>query len=122
MQSWCAILVLVFYIIIPTYSLIKLLFKFDQLKVFSKDHFKRFGALYEGLAVKNGRKVMLEPIAFLIRRIFLAILVVFGSKTFIWQMIPLLLSNLIIMIITFATTSLTSVAERRLQTFAEMSI
>lgn len=121
MQSWVSILVLVSYILIPAYTLIKLLYKFDELKVFSKDLFTSFGALYEGLAVKNGRKVLLEPIAFLTRRIFLAILVVFGSKTFIWQMIPLLLSNLVIMIITFATESLTSAAERRLQTFAEMS-
>ena len=117
-----AIVVLALYISIPVFSILRLLFTFEKAKVNNSIHFAKFGALYEGLAVKHGRIVMIEPIAFLARRIFLPMLIIFGTKVFIYQMIWLLLTNLTIMIITLASSSLTSASERRLQTFAEMSI
>ena len=44
----------------------------------------QFGAFYEGQAIKRGRKVLLYPIIFLARRLFLVYLVVAGTKVFIY--------------------------------------
>ena len=99
-----AILSFAAYILIPTFTLAKLLINFEQVR--DRDFSAKFGAFYDGLSLKNGKKVLLEPVAFLARRIFLAFLIIYSTKTFIWQILPLLASNLAVMIITFTTGSL----------------
>lgn len=120
-QTWLAIAAFTIYVLIPLFTLVKLCRNFDQIK--EKEFSAQFGALYDDLAVKNGKKVLLEPIAFLLRRVFLAFLIIYGTKVFIWQMTAIFVSTLIVMIITFTTGSLANQpGKRRLQIFAEISI
>ena len=79
------------------------------------------GTLYDGLAVERGRAVMLEPITFLLRRLVLATLVIYGSKIFFVQMMLLILLNLFVIIITYSTRSLASKSMLNLQTVGEIT-
>ena len=121
MQSWSAILVFALYVLIPLYSLVNLLYNFKLVNRHEDEHFARYGMLYKGLKISHGRWVLLEPLSFLVRRIFLPVLIIYGPKVLIWQMISIIGSNLLVMIITFTTKSIASASERRLQTFAEIS-
>lgn len=76
LQTWIAIIVFMVYVLVPIYTLTRIILNFDKVK--DKDFIARFGELYGRLTIKNGRKVLLEPITFLIRRIFLVFLVIYG--------------------------------------------
>ena len=65
---------------------------------------------------------MLHPVAFLARRIFLALLIIYGTKYFIWQVTQLMLSTMLFMIITFATRAIESKVDLRLDIFADVCI
>ena len=49
-----------------------------------KEAKKRFGAFYEDRAIKRGRKVLLHPFGFLLRRIVLVYLVVAGPEELVF--------------------------------------
>ena len=84
MQSWLAISVFALYVLIPFFSLVKLMLNFEKVKLNQKSEMANFNSLFKGLNVKNGRKVLLEPIMYLVRRIFLVIMIINGPKIFIW--------------------------------------
>ena len=65
---------------------------------------------------------MLEPITFLLRRLLLALMLIEGPKVFLVQMVILLLTNLLVLVVTYTTDSLVSKYERRLQTLSEFTI
>ena len=50
----------------------------------TKEAKKSFGAFYEGRAIKRGRKVLLHPLGFLLRRIILVYLVMAGPEELIF--------------------------------------
>lgn len=84
MQSWLAISVFALYVLIPFFSLVKLMLNFEKVKLNQKSEMANFNSLFKGLNDKNGRKVLLEPIMYLVRRIFLVIMIINGLKIFIW--------------------------------------
>ena len=49
-----------------------------------KEAKKSFGAFYEDRAIKRGRKVLLHPLSFLLRRIVLVYLVVAGPEELVY--------------------------------------
>lgn len=59
----------------------------DKVRDKKAKKFKRScGAMYKGLDIKNGRKVLFQPISFLLRRFHLAILLIyFTNQTFMYQ-------------------------------------
>jgi hypothetical protein len=68
-------------IIIPFWIILKLTKKFDQLQSFK--YRIMFGDFYEELDLERGKKVFLQPIFFLLRRIQFAAMVLFVT-TFTW--------------------------------------
>mmetsp|Transcript_6439 Transcript_6439/g.8626 ORF Transcript_6439/g.8626 Transcript_6439/m.8626 type:complete len:211 (+) Transcript_6439:2053-2685(+) len=115
-----AIVTVAAYIVIPLVTLAVVLCKFDLVQ--EKEFAETYKALYEGLAITNGRKVLLDPANFLLKRFCLALLVIFGPKVLIYQMMPLLYANMLTFLITYLTGSLADSYERRLQTFSGMTI
>lgn len=81
-QSWSALICAIFYLVIPLYCFVRLFYNFD--KAHEDDLAERIGFLYEGLAIKRGILVTLEPITFLLRRLVLAILVIYGTEIFFY--------------------------------------
>ena len=65
------------YLAIPFGCLVIVMRKFESLE--NMHYQRRFGAFYEGLKLKNGRKVLIEPTLYLLRRLALALLVVLAS-------------------------------------------
>ena len=120
MQTWLAIICLVAYITIPLFTMIVLLCYFDKIR--EKDFAERFEALYSGLQHKNGRIVLLEPIAFLVRRLIIASLIIFGTKVFFYQMMTLIMANLLVLCLPFVIKSLVDKQELLLQTISEVCI
>lgn len=114
-QSFYALGCFIAYIGIPLYCLVRVSYNF------SLDYLNRFegvfGQLYEGLILQKGRIVLLEPILFLIRRVFLAVMVIYGTRIFMIQFILLTLSNMLITVITFQL-----VKKPKMYMFAELSI
>ena len=56
---------------------------------------KLYGAFYDGLATKNGKKVLIWPMYFLARRLYLTYLIIFGTEVFVYQMAQIMLSSAI---------------------------
>lgn len=100
--------------------MIVLLCYFDKIR--EKDFAERFEALYSGLQHKNGRIVLLEPIAFLVRRLIIASLIIFGTKVFFYQMMTLIMANLLVLCLPFVIKSLVDKQELLLQTISEVCI
>ena len=72
----------VFYLIVPTFVFWTVLTKYHMLE---NSQFKeRFGSSYADLDTKNGKKVLIQPIYFFLRRLYLTYLVMFGSDTFVY--------------------------------------
>ena len=70
-------------IFLPLFVFIFLRQNFDDLGTrYMKE---KFGSLYDGLKLKEGQKVLFEPIYFLFRRLLLALLVVVIDQALIWQ-------------------------------------
>ena len=82
-QTQCALLVFAVYTFIPFILLAYLLCIFNEI---SKSKIKaRFGKIYEQLKLDNGRKVLMNPFFYLLRRLWLAFLVVYGKRILIVQ-------------------------------------
>ena len=45
---------------------------------------ERYGSFYEGLATKNGKKVLIQPMYFLAMRLYLSYLVIFSTSIFVY--------------------------------------
>jgi len=76
-ESWMTIVSMAGYLLIPAIAIIQLLRNFDLAE--EKGFKNRFGALYEGLDTRKGRQILLEPIVFIARRIFVAWIVIYGT-------------------------------------------
>ena len=66
---------------------------FDDLE--EKEFKQSFGSFYKGLEIKKGRKVLLYPVSFLVRRFLLVYLFVAGPKELIYQMTVLISSSIL---------------------------
>ena len=53
-------------------------------QVDTKEVKDRYGSFYDGLATENGKKVLVQPMYFLARRLYLSYLVIFGTAVFIY--------------------------------------
>ena len=84
-------------------------------------HFKwRFGSSYADLETKNGKKVLIQPIYFFLRRLYLSYLVMFGSDTFVYQMAQLIGSTLIAGILPYMILSFRDKRERQMSNINEI--
>lgn len=86
------------YIILPTFAFGQLMRNFKLVN--EKSFENTYGALYQGLKTKNGRKVLAEPIVFLLRRIFIAWVVIYGRDLFFFMQINLVFAVSILQIAT----------------------
>ena len=66
-------MVVLIYVVLPLYAYIKTMIRFEYLA--DKKMLESFGAFYEGRNLKRGRKVLLSPLMFLLRRLGLIFLV-----------------------------------------------
>ena len=113
-QSWYALVCFAAYMAIPLYCLIKVGVSFSER--FLTMYKSVYGYLYEGLATHKGRVVLLHPTLFLLRRLFLATMVIYGTKVFIFQMTPLMISNVLI-----SAMISQLVVKRKIQMLAEVA-
>ena len=79
---------------IPVISIIQLLINFE--KTSDRKFTRKYGVLYANLDVKKGRQVILNRLVFLARRVFVAYIIVFGTKVFIYQFMLMIGSQLLI--------------------------
>ena len=81
-QNYTATIAFFVYILIPIIVFMSVMRYYKHLDT---EYVKyKYGAFYEGLATKNGKKVFIQPIYFLLRRLYLTYLVVFGSEVFVY--------------------------------------
>ena len=73
-----------------------------------------FGSSYADLDTKNGKKVLIQPIYFFLRRLYLTYLVMFGSDTFVYQMAQLMGSTLIAGVLPYVLLSIRERSERQM--------
>ena len=81
---------------------------------------ERFGSSYEDLDTNNGKKVLVQPIYFFLRRLYLSYLVMFGSETFVYQMAQLMGSTLIAGVLPYFLQSIKDKDQRRMTMINEM--
>ena len=77
LQSAFCLFFMIIYLAIPFGCLVIAMRNFSNLEQIQ--YLNRFGAFYEGLKLKNGKKVLSEPTLYLLRRLALALLVVLVS-------------------------------------------
>ena len=93
----------------------------NYLHLHDKQIKKKYGSYYEGLATKNGKKVLVQPMYFLARRLYLSYVVIFGGSTvFIYQMAQITVSTLFAGILPYMIHSLRRFEERRQNIISEM--
>ena len=74
----------------------------------------RFGSSYADLETRNGKRVLIQPIYFFLRRLYLSYLVMFGSDTFVYQMAQLMGSTLIAGVLPYVILSFKDKSERQM--------
>ena len=94
--------------------------KFKMIR--DKELMEKFGHFYDGIDTKQGKKVLLQPMTFLLRRLFMVYLIVYGTKTFTYQMILVMASTMYTLIIMFVTNSFKKPGERYLKIFGDAAI
>ena len=105
------LVVLTVFVIVPIVVLTGVLRNFRHL---DSDVIKaRYETFYEGLAIKNGKKVLLQPSYFLTRRAYLCYLVIFGTGVFTYQMAQIMAASLIAGLLPYMIMSLHWHSERR---------
>ena len=119
-QTIVCISIMFFYITIPLYAYYRSMKEFQNLK--SKDLRQKFGAFYKGKAIGKGKHVLIQPVIFLARRLFLVYLVVAGTDELVFQMMMLMGLSLISTLVVYKTEAFELVGERRLSTFSELVI
>ena len=117
-ESYLTIIVSFGYIFIPLLAFFQLMRKFSLVN--EKGFKKTYGALYENLDTRKGKKVLLEPFSFLFRRVFIAFIVIYGNVPFIWQITMVFVILIIHTAIPFLVQSQQSSSDRQLFTFNEM--
>ena len=118
-QTIACISIVVIYSSIPLYAFYETMRQFKDLK--HRTMKQRFGAFYEGRVLRRGRKVLLHPLSFLVRRFVLVYLVVAGPEELIYQIIILITSTLLSELLLYQTEALFP-AEKRLSTMNELII
>mgnify|MGYP007058516704 CR=1 FL=1 len=81
MSIMCAIL-FTLSLILPIFFIWQLVKNFNNLG--EARYIKKFGAFYEELNLKSGKKTILVPGFFLLRRMMLAIAICLFTESFIW--------------------------------------
>lgn len=105
----------------PVYTTIKVFFNFDDLK--KAEMRKKYGALYLDLATKRGKRVLIQPIAFLVRRLLLAGLVVLGNDlSYVFQIAIVQFSTLLSAFMYVQSESRLTATESRMNFFNEATI
>ena len=85
LQTSSALVVIAYYILIPSIALIGILANFSLTTTHQMSD--KYGKFYEGLVVKKGKRFILIPIYFLARRLYLSYLVIAaGTSVFVFQM------------------------------------
>ena len=74
-------MIVLIYVVLPLYAYIKTVISFKYLA--DKTMLDSFGAFYRGMNLKHGRKVLLNPLMFHLKRLGLIFLVYFGPEYFI---------------------------------------
>ena len=92
-QTVSTITTISIYTALPLLAFYKTMRHFKDLK--SRGMKQAFGTLYQSLDISQGRRVLLHPLSFLIRRLVLAYLVVAGTKVLIYQIMILVWSAII---------------------------
>ena len=95
-QTYTALTVLIVFITIPWLLLAYLTYYFNSLE--SKVFLAKIGAFYNALKIKNGRKVLLNPVAFIVRRIWLSYLIVYSQSILITQMAQVFVMTLFVVL------------------------
>ena len=117
-QNYTAIVAFFVYILIPIVVFIGATRYFKHVdSEYVKD---KYGTFYEGLATKNGKKVLIQPIYFLLRRLYLNFLVMFGSTVFVYQMAQIMLSTAIAGFLPYMIHSYGGFGERRINMINEI--
>ena len=83
---------------------------------------ERYDFIYRDLRLKSGRKVLIRPLLFLLRRIYFAYLLVASKQTFYWEMQQVILMSIVTFIAEYALEASQSPSERRWVNFHEYVI
>ena len=79
--SWLAI-----YFVLPFTMILVAICKWSKVQDKKSTIHSSIGSLYQGLSIENGRRVLLQPVGFLSRRLHLAVLAIFlTEQTFMYQ-------------------------------------
>ena len=105
---------------IPLYAYYSSIREFESLD--NKEMKQRFGAFYQGKAIRRGKKVLVYPLIFITRRLVLIYLVVAGPEELIYQMIILVTSSFLSELMLYITEALGSVSRMHASTLHELVI
>ena len=117
-QNITAIVSFVFYICVPSIVFTTVLCKYHMLE--NTQFQARFGSSYADLNTNVGKRVLIQPIYFFLRRLYLSYLVMFGSTTFVYQMAQLMGSTLFAGVLPHVIHSIKDKGERQMTIINEL--
>ena len=79
-QSMFCIICLIIYLLLPLYTLVKVLINFTEIK--SKKFEDTFGSFYADIDINRGKRGLIQPCMLLLRRIYLVYVVMQGTQIF----------------------------------------
>ena len=91
------------YVAVPIFAIKSILKDFHLAG--TKEMKATYGALYEGKAIRKGRKVLWEPIYFIMRRLTMIFVVVYapGKIGILWQMAIVIAQTIFAILIVYST-------------------
>ena len=108
------------YLAVSLYAYYRSMKDFESLS--DREMKQQIGAFYEGIDVKRGKKVLLQPLSFYMRRIVLAYLVVAGFDELIYQVMMFIGSTILSESLLYKTEAILPISSRRLNTFSELIV
>ena len=96
-QSLATIFFLVLFLAFPLVESLYLVYRFDDLG--EEEMQVRHGAFTSDLDLRRGRRVLLQPVWFYLRRIIIGVAVVFLNENAVWQFLLLIFTVLVQMIV-----------------------
>ena len=119
-QTISAVFFFTAYLVIPTATLLTIAKFWRQIN--DKGMEARYGEIYANLNIERGKKVLLAPTNFLLRRAFLVMLVFFGTDVFIFQIALICLISIVVPSTLHRAQAFKQQGELRLETFSEIII
>ena len=119
-QTIFAVSTMTTYLAVSLYAYYRSMKDFKSLS--DREMKQQIGAFYEGIDVKRGKKVLLQPLSFYMRRIALAYLVVSGFDELIYQVMIFIGTTILSESLLYKTEAILSISLRRLNTFSELII